>query len=42
MAKPFLSAEDLITLHVTALNMAENTHKAKNLSSLQYSQSKGL
>lgn len=30
MAKPLLSAEDLFTLHVTALNVAANIHKAKN------------
>jgi len=42
MAKPLLSAEDLFTLHVTAFNMAENIHKAKNLSFLMNSQSRGL
>jgi len=42
MAKPLLSAEDLFTLHVTAFNMAENINKAKNLSSLLNSQSRGL
>lgn len=31
MAKALLSAEDLFTLHVTAFNMAENIHKAKEL-----------
>lgn len=30
MANPLLSAEDLFTLHVTALNMTEYIHKAKN------------
>jgi len=41
MAKQLLSAEDLFTLHV-ALNMAENINKAKNLSPLMNSQSRGL
>jgi hypothetical protein len=42
MAKPLLSAEDLFALHGTAFNMAENMHKAKNLSSLMNSQRRGL